>query len=284
MTPEQAAEIDSQLAAWRQGDAVLGADMRFVYLADLAAPVTQQAEQLADEEGPDGIGIVSVETVGLVVVSQTCDIVRACRDRPFVEVCPLVSLPDRLVPMVRRNRVSQFVGLPGLGNANMAADLDRVMTVEKGLLASLTERRTRGVDTETEAQILAETLGRKRMRPAFPNDFVTAIEGMRQRIIEKRDKDSPEGDFLNNVREIRVLGIPDWISATIEVEFLFIFERGVNIPSDAKNWIERLLKRVAIGDRIAAVEGRPVGLDQLSAASYLDSYRLELDHLSQGTE
>jgi hypothetical protein len=186
--------------------------------------------------------------------------------------------------MVRRNRASQFVGLPGLGSTNIAADLDRTMTVEKGLLASLTERRIKGVTTETEAQILAETLGRKRMRPAFPNDFVIAVENMRKRIIDKHDKDTPEGNFLTNVREIRVRGIPDWIAATIEVEFLFIFERGASVPPDAKNWIEQLLKRVVIGDRIAAVEGRPVGLDQLSAASYLDSYRLELDHLSQGTE
>ena len=53
------------------------------------------------------------------------------------------------------------------------------------------------------------------------------------------------------------------------------------IPPDADAWIGTLMKRVLVGTWIAAVEGRAVGLDQLFAATYLASYRLDLDFLSQ---
>ena len=77
--------------------------------------------------------------------------------------------------------------------------------------------------------------------------------------------------------------VPDWTASVIEVEFLFVFDLGVNIPDDADHWIKRLVDLVPIGNWIADAEGRAAGLDQLSAASYLGSYRLDLDHLSQST-
>ena len=31
--------------------------------------------------------------------------------------------------------------------------------------------------------------------------------------------------------------VPDWVAPVIEVEFLFVFDRGGNIPTDADHWI-----------------------------------------------
>jgi hypothetical protein len=73
---------------------VLGSDAPFVHLADLDAPTTSHAEELAGESGAERLAVVSVEALGLVVLTQTCDLVRTCTDRPFVEVCPLVEMPD----------------------------------------------------------------------------------------------------------------------------------------------------------------------------------------------
>lgn len=283
MTPEQITEIDKCLASWCQGDVALGGSVPFVHLADLGVPTTDNAEQLAAEQGPHGLGVVSAEVFGLVVVTQTCDIVRTCRDRPFVEVCPLVELSDDHVALVQQGRMLRFAALPALENPKLAADLDRVMTIEKGLLASITCHRKRGVGSESEAQILTEILGRKRTRAALPDAFVSAVASMRDRILDKHKRASREGDFLRAVREIRVRGVPDWTASVIEVEFLFVFDRGRNIPDDADHWIKRLVDLVPASSWIADAEGRAVGLDQLSAASYIESYRLDLDHLSQGT-
>jgi hypothetical protein len=176
----------------------------------------------------------------------------------------------------------RFASLPALADERLAADLDRVMTVEKGLLASVTGIRQRGVASDADAQVFTEFLGRKRTRAALPDDFTSAVARMRGRILDKHDRTSREGEFLRAVKEIRVRGIPDWVSAIIEVEFLFIFDNGRNIPDDADHWISQLMALVTIDDRIVAVDGRPAALEQLSAARYLSTCRLDLDHLSQG--
>jgi hypothetical protein len=282
LTAEQIAQIDSCLASWRQGDVVLDGNIPFVHLADLASPTTAGAEELVAEQGTDGLALVSMDVLGFVVVTQTCDLVRTCLERPYLEICPLIPVPDNDVEMIRRGRLPRYVALPGLTNDKIVADLDRVMTIEKGLLVSITHQRTKGISNDQEASILSETLGRKRTRAALPDDFVASVSSLRRRIIEKHPKDSAEGDFLRSVREIRVRPIPDWDASEIEVEFLYVFDAAKNIPKDAeRKWIEPLMSRVKIGPWITAVYGRPVGLDQLSAASYLSSERLDLDHLSQ---
>jgi len=281
LTPEQSREIDKTLAPWRQGDTVLGSDVPFIHLANLDAPTTSHAEDLAHDSGGDNLAIVSVDVLGLVVLTQTCDLVRTSMDRPFVEVCPLVELPDHEVQLVRLGRRPRFASLPALGNEKWVADLDRVMTVEKGLLASLTDRRRSGVTSEADIQTFTEALGRKRTRAALPDDFTAAVGPMRSRILDKHDRDSPEGRFLRSIKEIRVRSIPHWMAEEIEVEFLFVFQNASGIPTDADKYIIELVGRVAKNGRIVEVYGRPVGLDQLSAASYLDGERLDLDHLSQ---
>lgn len=280
LSPEKIAEINALLASWRQGDVVIGNTIPFVHLADLAVPTTSAAEQLA-ADGVSGVEIVPIDPGGLVVLTQTCDLIRTCADRPYVEVSPLVTVPSDKIDFVRRNRIPRYLPLPALDDASLAGDLDRVMTVEKGLLSTFTGAKVSGVNTDGEALILAETLGRKRTRAALPDDFVAAVGRMRNRINDKHDKDTQEGDFLRRTKEIRVLSLPNWTADTIEVEFLFIFERGAVIPRDAGEWIEQLMARVTTDGRIIEVRGRAVGLDELSAASYLDSHRLDLDHLSQ---
>jgi hypothetical protein len=289
LTASKIVEIDKCLASWRQGDVVRGDEpLQFIHLANLRSPNTPEAEELAAGQTPDsdGLDMVSVDVLGLVVLTQTYDLVRSCRDRPYVEVCPLVEILDnQAAALVRLGRRPRFAALPALsnGNNNLVADLDRVMTIEKGALALMVERRERGVGTESEARIFAEFLGLKRTRPALPNEFATAVNRMRNRIVNKHSVKSPEGEFLRAVREIRVRGIPDWDAEVIEVEFIFVFDQRKNIPKDAEEWIGQLISSVETNDRIAAVGGRSVGLDQLSAAAYLESCRLDLDHLSWGT-
>jgi hypothetical protein len=84
---DEAKRVDAALKEWRQGDLALD-ESWFVHVGDPAAPLSEAAAQAEAE----GIQALTSETVGLVVVTQTCDIVRSCAVRPYVEVAPLMRV------------------------------------------------------------------------------------------------------------------------------------------------------------------------------------------------
>jgi hypothetical protein len=84
--PVRLSEIDSAVSAWRQGDCVLGGQS-FVHGFLPAIPVSEAALAVAGE----GVSLVETSVQGLAVLTQTCDIVRTCERRQYVEVavtCP----------------------------------------------------------------------------------------------------------------------------------------------------------------------------------------------------
>jgi len=280
VTPERVAEVDALLAVWRQGDFVRMADFPTIHLADLAVPGTREAERLAAEQGGEGLDVVAVDTPGFAVVSQTCEIVRSCAERPYVEVCPLIALPERDMGLVRSGRRSQFVSLPGLGAENLAVDLDRPMTMEKAALVQFQDEHRSGLTTEAEIKTVADALGRKRGRAAFPDDFVVLMEPFRKRVVEKHSRNTDEGRFLRAVQEIRVGAAPSWSSTQVRLTFMFIFADLGTIPDDAADQIEALTKLVSLSSPYVDLQARAVALDHISAATYLEADRLEFDHLS----
>jgi len=86
--------IDEQLIHWRQRDVVLSTALPFVHLADYTKPLTDQSRDAAenDRDGSEPLGVVFTDVPGFVVLSQTCDVVRSCRDRPFVELAVVEPL------------------------------------------------------------------------------------------------------------------------------------------------------------------------------------------------
>lgn len=80
-SPDYAVDIDATLASWRQGDCVLGGHW-FLGRADPARPLTDQSRERCDPE----TGNYEGEVPGFAVLTQTCDLVRRCDQRPFVEV------------------------------------------------------------------------------------------------------------------------------------------------------------------------------------------------------
>ena len=75
------------------------------------------------------------EVRGLVMLSQTCDVVRGCRARPFIEVAPLIEVPEQWVEEIRRLKRPAFAYVQITAGDRLVADLDRTMTVEKALVA-----------------------------------------------------------------------------------------------------------------------------------------------------
>lgn len=274
----RAAAIDAALMQWRQGDCVLG-EHWFVTRFDLDNPLSSAALTAARE----GIDLADEQVRGLAVVTQTCDIVRSCVERPFVEVCPLVEVDDSTLKEIAAIKRPAYALVPILVSQRLVAELDRTMTLEKPVLAKWS--RTPGWTTDAEARAFAQALARKRARFAYPDDFTTFVEKLQARVAGKHKKGTDEGRGLRALREIRVRASPGWDANPAELFFWFV-RHDVDADFEGKNWAELLkewLKLVPTKGRFTEVEGQVVALEEMTAADYVGSDRLDLDYLSSRT-
>jgi hypothetical protein len=109
MNEEWVQQVDAALEQWCQGDFVLG-EQGFVYRIDPERPLTEESLGA----GSEGADLAESEVIGFVVVTQTCDIVRSCSSRPFVEVVPLVEVDQQYLYEIQRGRRPQYAFIPGL--------------------------------------------------------------------------------------------------------------------------------------------------------------------------
>lgn len=273
------ADIDEALSDWRQGDCVLG-EHWFLFRLDVDAPLTEPALEAAAQSSDAG----EAEVRGCMVATQTCDLVRACGDRPFVEVCPLVEVDSQVLEEIRRHRRPSYAFVPGVAVMCLVADLDRVMTVEKAVVAKW-ERRP-GCTKDSERRNLSLALSRKRARSAFPHDFVELASGLSRRMAKKHEKNSAEGRALRSLREIRVRAAPDWGADCVSILLLFIKEADESNFED-QEWscfLEEWMNRLPSSGRFVAIEGAVRTLDDLTAREYVESDPLDLDYLSSDSE
>lgn len=272
---ERRTKIDEELKHWRQGDCLVG-EQWFVFRMAPDAPLTNNAAVAAAN------GAENAETAvdGFAVLTQTCDIIRNCEERPFLEICPLVQADEDKIQQIERGHRPNYAHIPGISDQRLVADLDRVMTVEKAVVAQWD--RVAGCLDDHDARRLSLALARKRARIAFPNDFVSFVEPLKRRMSKKHDKGSDEGEALRALREIRVRAAPSWDAESIQLMFWFI--RDEDQPTFKKRgwdvFLEPWLNRVPIGGRFAEVHGEVLTLDDLTAREYVESDPLDLDHLS----
>lgn len=170
--------------------------------------------------------------------------------------------------------------MPLLSAHRLVADLDRVMTVEKPLLA--TWERTPGWSTDAEARAFALALSRKRVRFAFPDDFTALTGKLQSRLADKHEKNTDEGRSLRALGEIRVQASPSWDAPKVDIIFWFV-RNEKDADFGGKNWADLLkewLKLVPTTGRFKSIEGQVLTLQDMTAADYVDSDPLDLDHLS----
>ena len=285
MTPEEIAQVDAALRIWRQGDVVLGDALPAIHVADLTIPGTPESEQFAADQAaagePLGLAVVSQDFSGFMIVSQTCDIVRSCATREYIELCPLIEVPQDRLGQVRAGRMPRYLWCSGLGDHSLAADLDHVSTVEKRTLIQLNDQRVAGANSEEERRRLASALARKRARAALPDAFVSFIEPLQRRVKERHGRNSNEGRFLAAIREMRAVPDPEWGAALIDVTLLFLFDDAAQISADADVQMNTLINRVVANDQFT-LTGRIMTMEQITAAAYVASDALDLDALSDG--
>jgi hypothetical protein len=275
--------IETALREWRQGDATLDDGTFIVHLADKRAPLTAAARDAVDEVPAEyNVFDVLSSVKGLVVVSQSCDIVKKCTASEYVEVSPLVEIAEEAqLHAIRKGRQLRYAYLPGLADRKLAVDLDRTMTVEKAVVAGW--NRIPGCTTDVERRDFADALARKRQRFAFPDSFNAGLANFRDRLKEKEGKASPEGSLIAALDQIRVQPDPDWNGANVTVLFWFLLEPGAKIDLDAsrtliKAWVRRIKfsPPFSIGNPpFYLVERR-----DMTVEDYMRGYRLDYDDLS----
>jgi hypothetical protein len=274
--PQQ--QVDSALKVWCQGDCVLG-EQWFVYRFNPQYPLTDASRNASSDDSD----LIEFAVVGFAVVTQTCDIVRSCVSRPFVEVVPLVEVDKHALHDIQRGRRPQYAFIPNLVEKCFVADLDRVMTVEKSVVAQW--NHISGCSTDEERRALGKALARKRSRFAFPDDFIEFSGKLQHRLRDKHNKSSVEGEALRALREIRVRAYPSWNDPEVELMFWFIRNED-NLTFEGMGWHElfkKWLDLVPESGRFKIVEGQVVTLEDLSAKDYTESDSLDLDHLSNSS-
>ena len=269
------AHVDAALLTWRQGDCVVG-EQWFVFRTDLERPLTPDGAAASAE----GVDTAESEVFGFMVLTQTCDLVRKSGERPFVEVCPLVEVDEAQHRETERGRRPNYAFVPALADRRLVGDLDRVMTVEKALVAGWA--RVAGWQTDADARRLALALARKRARVAFPDDFVEFAMPLMSRMSSKHDKQSDEGRALRALREIRVRAEPSWGADEVKLAFWFIRDAD-DATFEGKRWDQFLAeweRRIPKGGRFVDIQAVVQTLEDLTAREYVESDPLDLDYLS----
>jgi hypothetical protein len=278
-------EINAALEHWRQGDVTLDAGLEFLHLADLSralSPASRQAAESITEVGEvlsaDPVPLLD-EVLGLVVLSQSCDIVRNCEQRPFIEVAPLVEVPHDQLQVVARLKQPAFAYIPALAARGLVADLDRVMTIEKSILARC--QRQPGWATDDEARSFAKALARKHARFAFPDDFNEAAAEFKKRLTKRHEKSHAEGAHLRALREIRVRAAPSWDDEAVHLSFWFVKDaEPQDHPSAWEEWVDEWTALLDQSRRFTVEAIIACRLEDMTGRDYVESDRFDLDQLS----
>ena len=263
--------IDAALANWRQGDCVLGTNHWFVH---------RVGAQVPDGSSGETSDLRESEESGFVVLTQSCDIVRAYKNRPYISVAPLVQVSADALIEIGKGYRPQYAVIPGVMASRFVADLDRVMTVDKHVVACWT--RIEGCSNDHEVRSFSRAVGRKLDRFAFPSDFNTFAKKLQYRIKEKHGKQSAEGEALRKLAEIRVRAAPSWGASEVELMFWFVANPEDEIAVRRSGVLPSWLTLVESSGRFKKVHGQITTHGDLTALDYLESDRLDLDHLSDG--
>ena len=277
--------INQSLAAWRQGDISFDAGIESLHFADISIPHSpwsiREFQRLSSSNMPVPGGITPIchRVEGLVVLSQTCDVIRDCVDRPFVEIAPLVQLDARIVEETRLLKRPSFGFVPATENRCLVADLDRPLTIEKSIVARW--NRVAGWNTDEEIRDFSLALSRKRSRFAFPDDFVMAARNMQRRFVSKHSKQTSEGIHLRALKEIRVRAAPSWTGEHVILNWWFI--KGTEPDRADIAWADLAEEWLDLFDRTGrfGVDTHIVcRLEDMTARDYVESVPLDLDQLS----
>jgi len=216
------------------------------------------------------------------MLSQTCDVIRDCGKRPFVNVAPLIEVPRLEFEAIRRLKRPARAYIPATEGDRLVADLDRTMTIEKSIVARWT--RIPGWKADNELRDFVSALTRKWTRFAFPEDFVVSTKDIQRRLANKHDKRSKEGAHLRALREIRVRGAPSWDNEIVHLSWWFIKDADpLGVEADWPKYLKLWIDLFNDSDRFELNTSIVCRLEEMTARDYLESDRLDLDRVTTGS-
>jgi hypothetical protein len=245
---------------WRQGDLALASiEMPII---DLDGEVVWQAIDALH---------------GVVIISQSCDIIKDIDKRPYVQVAALVPATAGEIARAVKGETPSRIHLECIVDRELLIDLDVTATVHKNVVA--TWQHTVGCCSDQERRRIAAGFARHRQRFAFPDKFNDLVRHLRSWIANKRDKASTQGNFVRAICEIRVL-CDNWDEPT-ELTFLAIVNHKP-AEDEFAEWTKaaKSLEAKAANGAYPRGEFRIVTYDDISAREYLKSDRLDWDGLS----
>ncbi|WP_406838056.1 hypothetical protein ACICHK_20630 [Streptomyces sp. AHU1] len=171
----------------------------------------QQADVLNTDRiplrGPSGEAVWHPTPDGVVIISQTCDIVQ--QNKAYLQVAPIVRLPENLVKQAAKGARPGYVAVPEAGS-DAFADLDHIATVSKAHVALLAPQR--GVADVAALRAFGMRVGRRFSRFAFPDEVSPWLEPLKSAVISKAgNTNSPLGRVLDGwVESLRLECSPSW--------------------------------------------------------------------------
>lgn len=246
--------------SWRQGD------------------VTLDIKELPALSSNDG-DAEFFATKGVVVVTQTCDIVRSSEDKPFFQVAALVTATDSEIEQIRKYMRPRFVYVPQCVSMNLVGDLDHTISFKKELLAGWS--RLPAPENAEASREFGYAAGRHRSRAAFPDRWASELDDLRNWLRSKSSKDSDEGRFAKAIEQMRI--IANDVECPEEAHIICIIPHDT-APVVRSVWAQTMVPKME--SKIADSWGCKVNFtlqttSEITAAEYLGSLRLDFDALSR---
>lgn len=181
---------------------------------------------------------------GVVLISQTCDIVQSHRQRPTVQAAKLIQLRGTMAQEAADGRRPRFAAVPNEGGS-FFADLEVIGTIDKLVLVRLSNRK--GVLGDYQVRSFAEAVGRRFSRFPFPDEVTEQTDALVKEVQGKyRKESSPLGQVLQQVLQLRLQANPRWDDPNAVVTLFVICHLGVlptfedpsDVPADLAQWLQ----------------------------------------------
>jgi hypothetical protein len=181
---------------------------------------------------------------GVVLISQTCDIVQSHLQRPTVQVAKLIQLKGTMAQEAADGRRPRFAAVPNEGGS-WFADLEVIGTIDKLALVRLSNRK--GVLSENQLRSFAEAVGRRFSRFPFPDEVTEQTDALVKEVQSKyRKETSPLGQVLQQVLQLRLQAHPRWDDPNAVVTLFVIcnlgvlptFENPPDVPPNLAQWLQ----------------------------------------------
>lgn len=189
-----------------------------------------------------------------VVITQTCDLVRA--GRAWLQLVPVVTLQGvdaRDAALLKRPR---YLPLSYMGSDKFG-DLDRVVTVQKEEAATGTV--VNAGPSGAMAREVAQQLGRKFERFPLPDEVDKALSPMARYVSSKARKvDTPLGLMMDRIEDIRLEA--NWSSPPLSIKVLIVAREG-ELPKLSDDQIS---DSIDIEESLRQAGSAPVELPELA--------------------